>query len=286
LREYRDSNRESLELELFSEEPIYDDFEQVKLADSLGWMCERLGFQSPIVQEVLQGKSPRERAGEMVRGTRLKDVAARKSYYKNSANELARAADPMIELACKVDARARELRKTAETQEEVKKQAYAKIARARFAAEKTGSYPDATFTLRLAFGTVSGYEEDGRKIPFQTTYQGLYERSAAHENQPPFDLPKLWLDRKARLNPATPFNFVSTADIIGGNSGSPVVNRRGEFVGIIFDGNIQSLVLDYLYTEKQARAVSVCSQSIIEALRTVYDAGEIADELLGKSRAN
>jgi hypothetical protein len=286
LREYRDSNRESLELELFSEEPIYDDFERIQLADSLGWMCERLGFQTPMVQDVLQGKSPRERAAQLIAGSHLKDVATRKRYYSGTAPELEKAADPMIELARKVDARARELRKIAEAQEEIKKQAYAKIAKARFAADNAGNYPDATFTLRLAFGTASGYEEDGQKIPFQTTVQGLYDRSALHENQPPFDLPQRWLNRKSKLSLATPFNFVCTADIIGGNSGSPVVNRRGEFVGIIFDGNIQSLILDYLYTEKQARAVSVCSQSILEALRTVYDAAEIADELTGKNRPN
>jgi hypothetical protein len=130
---------------------------------------------------------------------------------------------------------------------------------------------------------VKGYEENGQSIPFQTTLAGLYERAAQHHYQPPFDLPQRWLDRKDRLDLSTPLNFVSTADIIGGNSGSPNVNRQGQFVGIIFDGNIQSLVLDFAYTDVQARAVSVNSQAIIEALRQVYDAGPLADELLGKS---
>ena len=131
---------------------------------------------------------------------------------------------------------------------------------------------------------MKGYEENGAQIPFQTTLAGLYQRGEEHQNQPPFDIPPRWLKRKGRLNLSTPFNFVSTADIIGGNSGSPVINRDTEFVGIIFDGNIQSLVLDFAYTDRQARAVSVCSQSIIEALRKVYDAGALADELTEKRK--
>ncbi len=145
----------------------------------------------------------------------------------------------------------------------------------------TSTYPDATFTLRLSFGEVKGYEENGKQVPAHTTFAGLYERAAEHNNQPPFDLPKRWIDRKAKLNLSTPFDFVATPDIIGGNSGSPVVNKANEFVGIIFDGNIQSLSGDVAYTEKQARAVSVDSAAITEALRKVYDAGSLADELEG-----
>src|SRR5690606_30302220 len=133
----------------------------------------------------------------------------------------------------------------------------------------SGTYPDATFTLRLAFGEAKGYEESGRQIPFQTTFAGLYERASARKFQPPFDLPARWLDRKEALDLDTPYNFVCTADIIGGNSGSPVLNRKGEFVGIIFDGNIYSLVLDFIYTDEKARAVSVHSRSIVEALRKI-----------------
>jgi hypothetical protein len=129
---------------------------------------------------------------------------------------------------------------------------------------------------------VKGYEERGKQIPALTNMAGLFQRGAEHNNQPPFDIPKRWLDRKAKLNPNTPFNFISTADIIGGNSGSPVVNKAGEFVGIIFDGNIQSLVLDCIYTDTQARAVSVDSAAISEALRKVYDAAALADEIEGK----
>jgi hypothetical protein len=131
---------------------------------------------------------------------------------------------------------------------------------------------------------VRGYEQDGQQVPAFTDFAGLYQRSAEHNNKPPFDLPRRWIDKKANLNLATHFNFVSDADIIGGNSGSPVVNKAGEFVGIIFDGNIQSLVLDCIFTDKQARAVSVDSAAIIEALRKVYDAGALADELEGGER--
>jgi hypothetical protein len=147
--------------------------------------------------------------------------------------------------------------------------------------EGMSNYPDATFTLRLSYGTVRGYEQDGKQIPAFTDFAGLYRRSAEHDNKPPYDLPQRWIDRKPNLNLATHFNFVSDADIIGGNSGSPVVNKAGEFVGIIFDGNIQSLVLDCIYTDKQARAVSVDSAAIVEALRKVYDAAALADELEG-----
>ena len=282
LREFRDSNLESLEFQLFSEEPLYDDFEQVKLADSLTWLAKQLGYSHPLVQKVLAGRSPRDHAAELVLGTKLKDVSLRRKLYEGAAADVEKTNDPMIELARLVDPEARAVRKIIETQDEIKRQAHAKIAQARFALEKTGSYPDATFTLRLAFGTIKGYEENGKAIPFQTTFAGLYERAAAHHYKPPFDLPRRWIDRKNKLNLKTPFNFVSTADIIGGNSGSPVINQQGEFVGIIFDGNIQSLVLDFAYTDFQARAVSVNSQAIIEALRKVYGAAGLADEIIGR----
>jgi len=284
LREFRDSNLESLELQLFSEEPIYDDFEQVKLADSLTWLVKQLGYSHPLVQKVLADRSPRQRVAELVLGTKLKDVVLRRKLYAGTVANVEATNDPMIELARLVDPEARAVRKIIETQDEIKRQAHAKIAQARFALEKTSSYPDATFTLRLAFGTVTGYEENGQAIPFQTTFAGLYKRAAAHHYKPPFDLPRRWIDRKNKLNLNTPFNFVSTADVIGGNSGSPVVNRQGEFVGIIFDGNLQSLVLDFAYTDFQARAVSVNSQAIIEALRKVYGAAELADEIVGRKR--
>ncbi|MGI8604032.1 MAG: S46 family peptidase [Verrucomicrobiales bacterium] len=286
LREFGEAGRDSLELELFSEKPIYDDLEQLQLADSLTYLIEELGAAHPLVQQVLAGKSPQERAAELITGTKVKDVAVRKKLYEGDSAVVTAAKDPMLELARLIDAEARKVRKIIETQGEVKQQAHARIAKARFAIEGTTNYPDATFTLRLAFGTVKGYEEAGRKILPHTNFSGLYERAAEQEYRPPFDLPKIWLDRKDRLNLTTPFNFVSTADIIGGNSGSPVIDRKGEVVGIIFDGNIHSLVLDFIFTDEQARAVSVDSRGILEALRKVYDAEALANELTNGKRGN
>lgn len=280
LREYRESNLDSLKQQLFSAAPIYDNMETVELADSLSMFETRLGADNELVQKVLGGKSPRERASELIRATKLKDVAFRKKLAEGGREAVAASHDPMIELARLVDPPAREVRKTYEEKvEEALRQAYAKIAKARFAVYGTDEYPDATFTLRLAFGQVKGYPEDGKQVPPWTTLGGTFEHAAAHGNVFPFNLPKTWIERKDKLNSSTPFNFVSTADIIGGNSGSPVVNRAGELVGIIFDGNIQSLVLDFAYSDEQARAVSVHSSAIKEALRKIYDAGALANEL-------
>jgi hypothetical protein len=281
LREYGEARLESLTEALFANEPIYDDFETVKLADSLTFLADQMGADNDLVKKVLAGKSPSERADEVIRATKLKDPAFRKKLYEGGKAAVDAAQDPMIELARLVDKPARDVRKIVEAQSEIKQQAYAQIAKAKFAVEGTNAYPDATFTPRLAFGVVKGYEENGKHVPFETTFAGLYERAKEHHDKPPFDLPERWVTCKDKLDLKTPFNFVCTADIIGGNSGSPVVNRKGEFVGIIFDGNIQSLVLDFVYTEDQGRALAVHSQGIIEALRTVYDAGALADELTG-----
>src|SRR5216110_2016735 len=276
---FRGSARESLELELFSTEPIYDDYEILRLTDSLTDFASQFGANDPMVQKVLRGKSPHARAAELVTGTKLKDVDVRKDLYGKDAAALEAAHDPILDLARLIDTPARAARKIYDAQDEIKKQAYSDIAKARFAIEDTGSYPDATFTLRLSYGTVRGYEQDGKQIPSFTDFAGLYQRSDEHDNKLPFDMPRRWINKKADLNLATHFDFVSDADIIGGNSGSPVVNKNNEFVGIIFDGNIQSLVLDCIYTNTQARAVSVDSTEIIEALRKVYDAGALANEL-------
>lgn len=220
------------------------------------------------------------RAAQLVKETQVQKVDVRKRLYPSTPAQLRASSDPMIQLAAAIDEESRTLRKTAEAQDERKRQAHAAIAKARFALEGTSKYPDATFTLRLAYGPVKGFEENGRAVPFQTTYAGLYHRAESQKFKPPFDLPARWLKRKAKLDLQTPFNFVSSADIIGGNSGSPVVNRAGEFVGIIFDGNLQSLVLDFEYTDQVARAVSVHSSAILESLEKVYDAKALARELV------
>jgi hypothetical protein len=183
-----------------------------------------------------------------------------------------------------VDARSREVRKQYEDQvDEPLRQAYAKIANAAFRVAGGGeTYPDATFTLRLSFGTVKGYEERGEQVPWFTTITGAYARAAEHKNAFPFNLPKSWLARKPQVKGSTVFNFVSTNDIIGGSSGSPVVNRNNEFVGIVFDGNLQSLPWDYAFDDRQGRSVSVASTGILEALRNVYSATGLVSELTGK----
>ena len=283
LREYSESSLDSLKLQLFSEAPIYDDLETVKLADSLGLMMEVMGADNELVKKVLAGKSPRDRAAELVHGSKLRDVAIRKQLADGGRKAIDNSNDPMIELAKLINPPARRIRQTFEQQvDEPQRQAYGKIANARFAVYGSSIYPDATFTLRLAFGEAKGYTEAGQKIPWATTLGGTFEHAAEHENKEPFELPAIWKERKGKLNLSTPFNFVNTADIIGGNSGSPVVNREGELVGIIFDGNIQSLVLDYIYTDQEARAVAVHSAGILEALRKVYAADRLVGELTGK----
>jgi hypothetical protein len=283
LREYSDAGLSSLKLQLFSDAPIYDDLETVKLADSLGMLAEMMGEENKTVQLVLAGKSPQERASELVRGTSLKDVAVRKRLADGGMKAIQESTDPMIQLARAIDPESRKIRQTFEQQvDEPQRQAYSKIANARFAVYGSSVYPDATFTLRLAFGEAKGYSENGEKIPWATTLGGTYQHAAEHDTKEPFDLPKIWTDRKSQLNLSTPFNFVSTADIIGGNSGSPVINRQGELVGIIFDGNIQSLVLDYIYSDKESRAVAVHSAGIVEALRKIYQADRLVTEITEK----
>ena len=273
LPEFGQSGRESLEQQLYSEAPIYDDLEAAKLGDSLSMFMERAGAENEWVRKTLQGKSPQARADELVRGSRLKDVAFRKELAKGGRTAIDGSNDPMILLARLIDPPSRELRKTYDEKvDEPMKQAYAKIAKASFAINGTDTYPDATFTLRLAFGQVKGYKQDGKDIPPWTTIGGTFQHADLHGSKPPFALPQTWLQPPQALNMDTPFNFVSTADIIGGNSGSPVVNKAGEYCGIIFDGNIQSLVLDFTYTDEQARAVSVHSSAILEALKKVYQA--------------
>ena len=284
LREFRESNLESLKQQLYSEAPVYEDLETVELADSLAHWLETMGANDPLVLKVLDGKSPQERASELVRGTKLRDVAVRKQLGEGGKAAVDASNDPMIQVARMVDPRSRELRKTyEESVDEQLTQAYAKIANAMFKVSGGDTYPDATFTLRLSLGTVKGFDENGQKVSWRTTIGDTFEHAAAHANKEPFELPKTWISKKAVLdNDTTPFNFVLTADIIGGNSGSPVVNRANEFVGIIFDGNLQSLPWDYQFDDRIGRAVAVHSAGIIDALTKVYNAPDIVKQLNGK----
>jgi hypothetical protein len=281
LREYRQSNLESLRQGLFSAAPIYKDVQTVLLADSLSLLAEKRGFSDPLVEQVLAGKSPKERAAELVAGTRLEDVAFRKQLAEGGKKAIEESKDPLIQLARLVDPPARKVRETYEQKvEEPQRQAYAKIAAAQFAVLGTEVYPDATFTLRLAFGVVKGFEEGGVKYPPWTTFAGLYERSAEHDDQPPFQLPPRWVERKDRLDLDTPYNFVFTTDIIGGNSGSPIFDRDAKIVGLVFDGNLETLVWDFVFTDRVARSIAVDGRGLVEALRKIYNADALVEEML------
>lgn len=282
LREFSESNLESVKLQLFSTAPIEPELEIVKLSDSLSLFLEKRGPRDPLVQAVLAGRSPRERAVELVRGSRLADVALRRKIAEGGVDAVRGSSDPMIALARLVDGPSRQVRKRWEVEvDEPQRQAYAKIARATQEVGGAEVYPDATFTLRLAFGKVQGYVEDGRPVPWRTTLGGAYDHARAHGSVPPFRLPQSWIRGKGKLRLETPFNNVNTADIIGGNSGSPVVDRKGELVGLIFDGNLQSLVLDYAYSDEVARAVAVDARGILEALTRLYGADALVKELRG-----
>ena len=276
---FTEASRESLLRSLLSTAPIYEDLEQVKLADEISILVEKRGADDPLVKEILAGKSPRQRAAELVTKTKLISVEQRQRVLDAGQKAIDESTDPLILLARSLESEYRRLRAANEEIAETERQAYALVTEGTNQVKGTGGYPDATFSLRLAVGVVSGYVEDGMSIQPTTDFEGGYAHAEAHAGQVDFDLPDSWMDAKSKINLNTQLNFVCTADIIGGNSGSPVVNRKGELVGLIFDGNIQSLTSDYLYTDQQARAVSVSGVGIIEALRTIYSAGNLADQI-------
>ncbi|MBV9210744.1 MAG: S46 family peptidase [Acidobacteria bacterium] len=280
LAEFTDARRESLELGLYSPAPIYDDFEKLKLTASLGFMVETLGADNDLVKRVLNGKTPEARAAELIDGTKLKDVAFRKQLAAGGREAIEASNDPMIMLVRSIDSEARAVRKRYEEEViSVERTNYSKIARAMFETEGDKLYPDATFTLRLSYGAVKGYMENGKRVAPFTTLGGLYDRSTNFNHKFPYNLPQRWMDKKSALDLKTPFNFVSTNDITGGNSGSPTINKNMELVGLIFDGNIQSIPGDFFYDESVNRAISVDSRGMLEILRKVFGANELADEL-------
>jgi hypothetical protein len=278
LREFRDSARASLEQQIFSDVPVYEDLERVQLADELARMIDDRGGNDSIVLAALAGKSPRDRAAELVAQTTLMTADGRKAMSKQSYDAIRLSKDPLVQLVLAMEPEYRKLREITETLNERERQAYAKITEAKFALGGDSVYPDATFSLRLSYGTVAGYESNGT-VPAHTTLGGSFEHERKHLAKDPWVLPSSWHAAKDRINGDVPFNFVCTADIIGGNSGSPVVSREGALVGIIFDGNIDSLTGDFYYSDRRGRAVAVHIAGVLEAMRNIYNAGVLADQM-------
>jgi hypothetical protein len=280
LPEYSDARKAAIERQIGSESPIYPGVEQATLAASLKVMEQQLGEDHPLVVKIFAGKSPKDRAAALVAGTRMGDAATRKALLAGGKAAVAISKDPFIELARLIDLRARELRTKYDNEVlGVERDAYSKIAQAVFASQGDAAYPDGTFTLRLSYGQVKGYLDNGKPVTPFTEIRGLYIRGDEHKQKPPYKIADSWMQARAAVNPTTPFDFVSTNDIVGGNSGSPVINAKGELVGLIFDGNIQSLPGYFVYDAAVNRAVSVDARGILEALRTVYKANWVADEL-------
>ncbi|HEV3279219.1 MAG TPA: S46 family peptidase [Terriglobia bacterium] len=279
---FHDSELESLKFRLLSPAPIYPQMEEVLLADSLARSARELGPDDPFVKAALGGRSADEVAHELVSGTKIGDAALRKSLLDGGPAAVAASTDPMVVVARNVDPSVREVRKWVEDNvESVETRAGEQIGKARFAVYGKSTYPDATFTLRLSYGTVKGYPMNGTEAPPLTTLYGLYDRSLSFSQKAPFDLAPLYWQHKDQLDLTTPVNFVTTNDIIGGNSGSPVIDREGQIVGLIFDGNIESLVGDFVYDDASNRAVAVDTAVMTEVMRKLYDAGSLADELEG-----
>jgi hypothetical protein len=252
------------------------------LTGSLQESLDMLGPEDAFVKTALNGRTPAEVARQVVEETKLGDPAFRKALIEGGQAAADSAGDPAIVLARKIDPVVREVRRWMEDNvESVTTEAGQKIGLARFAVYGKSVYPDATFTLRLGYGSVKGYPMNGTEAPPRTTFYGLFDRSYGFDGKDPFQLPARYSDRRGRIDLSVPLNFVSTCDTVGGNSGSPILDRNGEIVGLLFDGNIESLVGTYVYNEVDNRSVAVHTAAMTEALRNIYDAGALADELEG-----
>ena len=282
LREYRESALSSLEQGLFSTAPTYKDLEIAIMTESLEEAQQYLGKDNATLQKVLAGRSPADAAAYYIHGSKLDDPAVRKQLYEGGEAAIQASNDPLIVIMRDIDPEARQLRKRYDDEvDSVVRTNGAKVAKAHFSKSGFNEPPDATFTLRLSYGAVKGYTENGKHIPYYTTMGAAFEHAAAHGNKDPYELPESWTAAKQKINLSTPLNFVHTSDIIGGDSGSPTINKNAEVVGIIFDGNIQSLPWNFVFDDVQGRAISVDSRGIVEALRDVYGATALVEELTG-----
>jgi hypothetical protein len=280
---YHESQLDSLKHRLFSPAPIYPEMEIARMSSALQADLDGIGSNDAWIKAILDGRTPNQAASELVKGSKLADPAVRKTLVDGGQAAVDASTDSMIVMARKIDPIRREQIAWFEKNVQGEQQrAGEKLGKARFAVFGKNAYPDATFTLRLSYGQVQGYPMNGTIAPSKTTLYGLYDRAASFDNKEPFDLPKRYIDGKDKLDLSIPFNFVTTNDIIGGNSGSPVVNKNGDIVGLVFDGNIESLVGDFVYDSYQNRTVAVHTGAMTEGLQKLYGAQALVDELMGK----
>lgn len=280
LREYRDAALPSVKLGLFSEAPIDLGLEKLKLKIGFERMIKELGENDPLVKAALAGKTPEARAAELIDGTTLASVDERKKLFDGGKAAVDASADPLIAFVKILDPAARADRaKIEDGLEATKREVSGRIAEAWAEAYGTSIYPDATFTLRLSYGTVKGYEDGGVVVPWATQIGDLYRKNKRAHNQDPYQLPQRFFDHMGDVDFTVPYNFVSTNDIIGGNSGSPIFNQQGELVGIIFDGNLPQLSNRFLYRSDTERSVSVHSAGILHVLERIYENDALVKEL-------
>lgn len=280
---YHEAQLDSLKQRLFSPAPVYPGMEIARMTGALEMDLAEMGPNDPFLKIVLDGRSPKEAATQLINGTKLADPEFRKKLVDGGEAAVAASTDPLIVLNRKLDPMRREMIKWQEDNvQSVEQQAGEQLGKARFAVYGKTTYPDATFTLRLSYGQVQGYPMNGTEAPYKTSFYGLYDRATSFDFSGPFYLPSRYKENRDKLDLSAPLDFVTTNDIIGGNSGSPVINSKAEIVGLIFDGNIESLVGDFVYDGTANRAVAVHTGGMTEALRKLYTAPGLLKELTGE----
>ncbi|HUT85207.1 MAG TPA: S46 family peptidase, partial [Elusimicrobiales bacterium] len=281
--EFRDSNLESVKFKLFSPAPIYPEMEEYILSSAFGYVAEKLGRNDDYTKALLGGQSPTSLADKLVSGTKLKDIEFRKKLIAGGKKAVDKCKDPMIVWARNIaDLYSQSRQWYEDTVQGVEAAEGNNIAKVRFAVYGNNIYPDATGTLRLSYGKPAGYELGTTLVAYKTSFFGMFARAAEFDNEMPFTLPEKIANRKAYINMNTPLNIVSMHDTFGGNSGSPLFNKNLEYVGLLFDRNIQGLDRNYIYTETRGRTVSVHSAGITETLKNIYQADGLLEELMSR----